>query len=145
MINKGSGFGSNNLSGMLHKGGMHDGGAASMSAQLSQGLVSGVDPDQPAFDSSDFPSLGGERAGGPDDGHMGLGDQYSLSSLHKAGSQHSEFSMQNEDFPALPSNATSNFGHSGNDEMQGGNLSWEADPVFRTSGFCAGDACTNRL
>mmetsp|Transcript_65508 Transcript_65508/g.207068 ORF Transcript_65508/g.207068 Transcript_65508/m.207068 type:complete len:721 (-) Transcript_65508:104-2266(-) len=67
--------------------------------------------DQPAFDMSDFPSLGGRQPGGGMPGLGGLGangdmslgmDPYGAIAMQKAGQQHPEFSIQNEDFPALP-------------------------------------------
>jgi len=123
MGNKPGAMNAGALGNMLSKG---DGSHPIMGGQLG-GLGAGGEPDQPVFGDSDFPSLGGgggpaqDRLVGQDEaGHLGFSaaDPYSLSSLQKAGTPHSEFSIQTEDFPALPS-ASSNFPLPGGEDMAG--------------------------
>lgn len=82
MMNK---AGVSSVGGMGMGGGSKDGGLSTLGGGMNAVMGGASEQDQPAFDASDFPSLGGQAHTEP-------------------------FSMQTEDFPALPSSATSSFG-----------------------------------
>uniref|UniRef100_A0A061QVX4 CCR4-NOT transcription complex subunit 2 n=1 Tax=Tetraselmis sp. GSL018 TaxID=582737 RepID=A0A061QVX4_9CHLO len=122
MINK-AGLQSTAMGGMLGKASSMDPQAAMASAGLGgQQRPLGAEAESP-FDASDFPTLGDSGSGAPaadrGPGHadpgFGSAESYPLSSGQKP---HSEFSMQNEDFPALPSSTASSLNQRG-EEVSG--------------------------
>lgn len=90
--------------------------------------MQGQDEEQPAFNQADFPSLGGGARqqghagmanGGGDGGGLGGAELYSSLAQQKVTNQLSEFSIQTEDFPALPGAPTQ---RGGPDDQQDGQV-----------------------
>mmetsp|Transcript_11087 Transcript_11087/g.28409 ORF Transcript_11087/g.28409 Transcript_11087/m.28409 type:complete len:598 (-) Transcript_11087:10-1803(-) len=118
MMNKAQGQVGPGLPGMLGaKGGVDShGGMPGFPGSLGPGDQG---PEQPAFDASDFPSLGG----GPGQPRV-------------APTPEQQFSMQTEDFPALPSSATSSFGGQRlGDDMSGLGAGFQQGAPSSSSGY----------
>ena len=84
------------------------GGGSGMFSSLLGGSPHAVGPSElesQPFSMSEFPSLGGSRPGSGIGGLLGLGGSLGvmeLGGMDLYGKPHPEFSIQNEDFPALP-------------------------------------------